>query len=106
MPNRQKFIGNAEALIELLNDMLNDAFSDEISEENESDFDVKTDLDYALDCTSNYAQNYTWLYVTLLLESSTVLRLSMHSWNESDTRHRGRLITSRQTCISKPHASH
>lgn len=26
MPNRQKFIGNAEALIELLNDMLNDAF--------------------------------------------------------------------------------
>lgn len=23
MPNRQKFIGNAEALIELLNDMLN-----------------------------------------------------------------------------------
>ena len=50
MPNRQKFIGNAEALIELLNDMLNDAFSDEISEENESDFDVKNDLDYALDC--------------------------------------------------------
>ena len=45
MPNRQKFIGNAEALIELLNDMLNDAFFDEISEENESDFDVKTDLD-------------------------------------------------------------
>lgn len=50
MPNRQKFIGNAEALIELLNNMLNDAFSDEISEENESDFDVKNDLDYALDC--------------------------------------------------------
>lgn len=50
MPNRQKFIGNAEALIELLNDMLNDAFSDEISKENESDFDVKNDLDYALDC--------------------------------------------------------
>lgn len=50
MPNRQKFIGNAEALIELLNDMLNDAFSDEISEENKSDFDVKNDLNYALDC--------------------------------------------------------
>lgn len=44
MPNRQKFIGDAEALIELLNDMLSDAFLDEISEENESDFDVKTDL--------------------------------------------------------------
>lgn len=44
MPNHQKFIGNAEALIEPLNDMLNDAFSDEISEENESDFNVKTDL--------------------------------------------------------------
>lgn len=25
MPNHQKFIGNVEALIELLNDMLNDA---------------------------------------------------------------------------------
>lgn len=49
MSNHQEFIGNAEALIELLNEMLNDAFRDEISEENESDFDVKADLDRALD---------------------------------------------------------
>ena len=32
----QTFIGNAEALIEILNDLLNDAFRDEIFEENES----------------------------------------------------------------------